>query len=188
MKISELLNPEAIIAEMQATDKPKALAELTDTLIACNLFLDRDKVIQMLQDREKLGSTGIGYGIAIPHGKIEDIPELILAFGRSRKGVEFESMDGYPVHLFFLLVAQKESTSTHLKTLVRISKLLKDSSARQKLLKAADQAGIYQTICDEETRILSDIPQPQPDSLGLISNMGWESVHIHPSSKLNSCL
>ena len=150
MKISELLNPEAIVAEMQATDKTGALAELTDSLDAYNLSLNRDKVIRVLWDREKLGSTGIGDGVAIPHGKLEGIPELILAFGRSHKGVEFESMDGNPAHLFFLLIAQEESVGIHLKTLARISKLLKDGSVRQKLLKAADRATIYKTICDGE--------------------------------------
>lgn len=150
MKISEMLNPEAIVAELQATDKPKALAELTDTLIACNPFLDRDRVIRVLQDREKLGSTGIGDGVAIPHGKLEGVPELILAFGRSSKGVEFESMDGNPAHLFFLLVAQEESVGIHLKALARMSKLLKDGSVRKKLLEATDQAAIYQAIRDED--------------------------------------
>lgn len=150
MKISELLNPEAIVAGLQATDKPKALVELTDALVACNPSLDRDKVIRVLQDREKLGSTGIGDGVAIPHGKLEGIPELMLAFGRSRKGVDFESMDGQPAHLFFLLVAPEESVGIHLKTLARISKLLKDGSVRQKLLEAVDQTAIYQAILDEE--------------------------------------
>jgi PTS system nitrogen regulatory IIA component len=150
MKISELLNPEAIVTELQATNKPDALAELADALVACNPSLPRAKVIGVLQDREKLGSTGIGDGVAIPHGKLEGLPGLMLAFGRSRKGVNFESMDGQPAHLFFLLIAPEESVGIHLKTLARISKLLKDSSVRQKLFEAADQTAIYQAILDEE--------------------------------------
>ncbi len=150
MKISELLNSESIVAELQATDKAKALAELTDALVVCNPSLDRDKVIRVLHNREKLGSTGIGDGVAIPHGKLEGVPELMLAFGRSRKGVDFETMDGQPAHLFFLLIAPEESVGIHLKTLARISKLLKDGSVRQKLLEAADQTAIYQAILDEE--------------------------------------
>ncbi len=150
MKISELLNPQAIVADLQAKDKNRALSELTDALIACDPSLDRDEVIDVLQEREKLGSTGIGDGVAIPHGKLAGIPELMLAFGRSRAGVDFESMDGQPAHLFFLLVAPEESVGVHLKTLARISKLLKDSAVRQKLQDAAGQDAIYQVILDAE--------------------------------------
>ncbi len=150
MKISELLNPQAIVVDLQAKDKNQALAELTDALIACEPSLNRNDVIEVLLEREKLGSTGIGEGVAIPHGKLGGIPELMLAFGRSRQGVNFESMDGQPAHLFFLLIAPEESVGVHLKTLARISKLLKDSSVRQKLLDAADQKAIYQVILDAE--------------------------------------
>ena len=150
MKISELLNPQAIVADLQAREKDSALSELTDALVACEESLDRDEVIAVLQEREKLGSTGIGDGVAIPHGKLAGIPELMLAFGKSAEGVDFESMDGQPAHLFFLLVAPEESVGVHLKTLARISKLLKDPAVRQKLLEAEDRETIYQVILDEE--------------------------------------
>lgn len=150
MKISELLNPQAIVADLQAREKDSALAELTDALVTCEASLDRDEVIEVLQEREKLGSTGIGDGVAIPHGKLAGIPELMLAFGKSAEGVDFESMDGQPAHLFFLLVAPEESVGVHLKTLARISKLLKDPAVRQKLLEAEDRETIYQVILDEE--------------------------------------
>ncbi len=150
MNISELLNPEAIIADLQAKDKNKALAELTDALVACEPSLNRDDVLAVLQEREQLGSTGIGDGVAIPHGKLAGIPDLKLVFGRSRDGVDFESMDGQPAHLFFLLIAPEESVGVHLKTLARISKLLKDSIVRRKLMDAADRQEIYQIIVDEE--------------------------------------
>ncbi len=150
MKISELLNPEAIVADLQAKDKEKALAELTDSLISCEPTLDRGAVIAVLREREKLGSTGIGDGVAIPHGKLAGISELKLVFGRSHTGVDFESMDGQPAHLFFLLIAPEESVGVHLKTLAKISKLLKDAVARKKLLDAPDQQAIYQVILDKE--------------------------------------
>lgn len=150
MKISELLNPEAVVADLQSRDKGKVLAELTDALLACDESLQREEVIQVLKERERLGSTGIGDGVAIPHGKLKGIPELMLAFGRSRTGVDFDSMDGKPAHLFFLLVAPEESVGVHLKTLARISKLLKDSAIRQKLLDADSQKDLYQIILDEE--------------------------------------
>jgi PTS system nitrogen regulatory IIA component len=150
MKISELLDPQAIVADIRAQDKNRVLAELTDALVACEPTLAREAVIEVLQEREKLGSTGIGDGVAIPHGKLGGIPELKLVFGRSRQGVDFESMDGQPAHLFFLLIAPEESIGVHLKTLARISKLLKDASVRQKLLNASDREAIYQVILDEE--------------------------------------
>ncbi len=150
MKISELLDPRAIVADLQARDKTKALAELTDALLTCEPSLDRDEVIAVLQEREKLGSTGIGDGVAIPHGKLAGIPELKLVFGRSKAGVDFESMDGQPAYLFFLLIAPEESVGVHLKTLAKISKLLKDSSVRKKLMEAPGQQEIYQVILDEE--------------------------------------
>ena len=152
MKISELLDPRAIVAELQAKDKIRALAELTDSLISCEPSLNRDDVIAVLQEREKLGSTGIGDGVAIPHGKLAGIPELKLVFGRSHTGVDFESMDGQPAYLFFLLIAPEESIGVHLKTLARISKLLKDATVRKKLMEASDQQAIYQVILDEEER------------------------------------
>lgn len=152
MKISELLDPQAIVADLQAKDKTNALAELTDSLIACESSLDRDNVIAVLQEREKLGSTGIGDGVAIPHGKLARIPELKLVFGRSHSGVDFESMDGQPAFLFFLLIAPEESVGVHLKTLAKISKLLKNAAVRKKLMDAPDQEAIYQVILDEEGR------------------------------------
>ncbi len=150
MKISELLDPKAIVAELQARDKASALAELTDALILCEPSLDRDEVIAVLQEREKLGSTGIGDGVAIPHGKLAGISELKLVFGRSHLGVDFESMDGQPAYLFFLLIAPEESVGVHLKTLARISKLLKDAAVRKELMDAPDQQAIYQVILDQE--------------------------------------
>lgn len=150
MKISELLDPAAIVVDLQAKDKSTALAELTDALIASEAALNRDDVLAVLREREKLGSTGIGDGVAIPHGKLAGIGDLKLVFGRSRGGVDFESMDGQPAYLFFLLIAPEESVGVHLKTLARISKLLKDSLIRKKLMDAESQQDIYQVIVDEE--------------------------------------
>ena len=150
MKISELLNPQAIVSDLKATSKDAALSELTDALIAVTPSLRRDEVLQVLHERERLGSTGIGDGVAIPHGKLKGMPALMLAFGRSSAGVDFESMDGQPAHLFFLLLAPEESVGVHLKALARISKLLKDVEVRQQILDAADSEQIYKLICERE--------------------------------------
>lgn len=150
MKISELLDPQAIISELNATDKKGVLAELTDTLVTLVPELEHDRVLEILNEREKLGSTGIGDGVAIPHGKIANLVALQLVFARSTKGVDFESMDGQLTQLFFLLIAPEGAVGVHLKTLARISKLLKDVNVRKQLLAAADAAAIYQIILDNE--------------------------------------
>jgi len=150
MKISELLNPQAIISELSATDKKGVLAELTETLVTLVPELDRSRVLDVLNEREKLGSTGIGDGVAIPHGKVANLPSLQLVFARSSTGVDFESMDGQLAQLFFLLIAPEGAVGVHLKTLARISKLLKDINVRKQLLAAADAAAIYQIILANE--------------------------------------
>jgi len=153
VKISELLAPEAVMPEMSATIKDDALVELTDALLASGCDLNREEVLRILQERENLGSTGIGDGVAIPHGKLKNLDQLVMSFGRSRSGVDFDSMDGKPAHLFFLLVAPEESVGIHLKTLARISKLLKDQEVRQQLLDAPDREAICAIIYAEESKI-----------------------------------
>ncbi|BCR05486.1 PTS fructose transporter subunit IIA [Desulfuromonas versatilis] len=153
MKIVDLLNPAAIVADLKAEGKNEVLAELTDAMRKAASSLDRDEVIQVLQERERLGSTGIGEGVAIPHGKLKDIDNLLISFGRSKAGVEFDSMDGKPAHLFFLLVAPEESVGVHLKTLARISKLLKNPAVRRRLMEAGDGQGIYDIIAEEEANL-----------------------------------
>jgi PTS system nitrogen regulatory IIA component len=107
-------------------------------------------MVKTLLDREKLGSTGIGDGIAIPHGKLADLDELIVSFGRSRQGVEFDSMDGKPANLFFLLLAPENTTGLHLKALAKISKMLKDSAFRKKLIEAKSKDELYVIIADKD--------------------------------------
>jgi PTS system nitrogen regulatory IIA component len=101
-------------------------------------------------EREQLGSTGIGEGIGIPHGKVKDLESLVLGFGLSRKGVDFESMDGLPTHIFFLLMTPENSTGLHLKLLARISRILKNEPFKQKLLHAVTRDEIYTIIKEEE--------------------------------------
>ena len=153
MKISELLDPAAIVAELQGTAKKEVLAELTDALLKTDAGLERDEVLKVLLERERLGSTGIGDGVAIPHGKLKDLDRLLISFGLSQEGVDFDSMDGKPTHLFFLLVAPEESVGVHLKTLARISKLLKSTAVRERLQSAADKAEIHRIIAEEEDQL-----------------------------------
>jgi PTS system nitrogen regulatory IIA component len=113
---------------------------------------DQDRVVEVLLEREKLGSTGIGDGIAIPHGKMGGIKELVASFGRSITGVNFESVDNKPTHLFFLLVAPENSAGVHLKALARISRLLKDPSFRNRLMEAGDRQDLFRTIIEADEK------------------------------------
>jgi PTS system nitrogen regulatory IIA component len=153
MKIVDLLDPAAIVADLKASDKMAALGELADAVLLVDSNLNRGEIMKVLQERERLGSTGIGEGVAIPHGKLKDIDKLLISFGRSTSGVEFDSMDGKPAKLFFLLLAPEQSVGIHLKTLARISKLLKSSAVRRRLLDAGDKEDIYRVIGEEEEKL-----------------------------------
>ncbi|HPR15219.1 MAG TPA: PTS sugar transporter subunit IIA, partial [Smithella sp.] len=107
-------------------------------------------IIDILKQRENLGSTGIGEGVAIPHGKISNLNDIVVAFGRSEKGIAYDSLDGKPVHLFFLLLAPENSAGQHLKILAKISKMLKDVYFRNKLIAAKSRDELYQIIIDQE--------------------------------------
>jgi len=149
MKILDNLNQKAIISKLHATDKNGVLNELSTALAEVSGG-NQEEMMRVLLDRERLGSTGIGGGIAIPHGKMNSLDSLLMAFGRSRKGVNFETMDGKPAHMFFLLLAPQDSTGGHLKMLARISQLLKDSVFKERLMNAVDQRELYAAFEEED--------------------------------------
>jgi nitrogen PTS system EIIA component len=153
MKILDALHKDAILSELKSLDKKGVLEELVAPVSQIS-GISHDHLVRVLMDRERLGSTGIGSGIGIPHGKLKDLESLILGFGLSKKGVDFESMDGSPTHIFFLLVTPENSTGVHLKLLARISKILKNETFREKLLKANDSDEIYSIIMEEEEKAL----------------------------------
>lgn len=153
MKISELLQPCAVNADLHGAGKIQILGELADAVLAVAPQLARDEVLQVLKERELLGSTGIGDGVAIPHGKLKELDRLLIAFGRHRNGVDFDSMDGQPAHLFFLLVAPEDAVGVHLKALARISKLLRSPEVRERLMAAADADAIVALIAAEEEKL-----------------------------------
>jgi PTS system nitrogen regulatory IIA component len=154
MKIMDFLSPEAISANLQATDKKGVIKELVGLLIKTKEIeeKDSDKVAKILLEREALGSTGIGLGIGIPHGKFSGVRRLIGACGISRKGVDFESLDGEPVYIFFLLLAPDDSAGPHLKALARVSRLLKDKYFRDTLKAAKDEKALVKIIKQEDQK------------------------------------
>ena len=150
MKILDILDKECIIPELRSKTKEEVLEELTGALLNCKANLDKEALVEVLLERERLGSTGIGDGIAIPHGKVQDLDELVLSFGRSTQGIEFDSMDGRPTHLFFLLIAPENSAGIHLRALAKISRLLKSSHFRQRLLEAETEGELFEVIQEED--------------------------------------
>jgi PTS system nitrogen regulatory IIA component len=150
MKLSDLIHEENVIPDLKARDKKGVLEELVDTLVEREPTVDKSALVKVLLERERLGSTGIGDGVAIPHGKFSGLNQPSIAFGKSRKGLDFESMDGEPTHLFFLLVAPEDSASVHLKALARIAKILKNSAFRKELMEVSGREEIYRKIIQND--------------------------------------
>ena len=149
MKICEVLDKEAILADLNARNKKGILEELV-VPVAEIAGVQQEDLVKVLLEREHLGSTGIGGGIGIPHGKMKDLESLVLGFGLSRQGVDFESLDGKPAHIFFLLITPENSTGLHLKLLARISRILKNEPFKDRLLNASDRDEILSIIKGED--------------------------------------
>ncbi len=152
MQIMDFLSKKAIITEIKSTKKEDVIRELVDALINASDIEKRcrNKLIEALMNREALGSTAIGQGIAIPHAKSECVNKLVAAFGLSKRGVDFDSLDGELAYIFFLLVAPQDSAGPHLKALARISRLLKDKYFRDSLRACADEKSIIKIISEED--------------------------------------
>jgi len=149
MKILDVLTPDAIIDDLKARNKKGVLEELV-VPVAEIAGVNQELLCKVLLERERLGSTGIGSGIGIPHGKLKNLDNLVLGFGLSRRGVDFESIDGLPTHIFFVLVTPENSTGMHLKLLARISRILKNEPFRQRLMTATGRDEIYAIIKEED--------------------------------------
>jgi PTS system nitrogen regulatory IIA component len=152
MKIAEFLSPQAVISDLAAKSKADVLTELSASLAKAQPSLRQERLAEVLREREKLGSTGIGEGVAIPHGKLTGLTGLCASFGVSRSGVDFDAIDGKPTHLFFALVAPENSAGIHLKALARISRLFKNPRFRQAILAARTAEEIYSLIAEEDAR------------------------------------
>jgi PTS system nitrogen regulatory IIA component len=152
MKFSDILSENNIIPELTARDKKGVLEELAQAICNHAPSVDKADLVRVLLEREKLGSTGIGEGVAIPHGKIHNLSQPMISFGRCKRGLDFDSMDAQPAYLFFLLVAPENSAGLHLKTLAKLAKVLKSRKFRKKLMEAKTREEIYEAIIktDEE--------------------------------------
>lgn len=153
MRLADFLKQEYIITDLKAREKRELLDEIVTDLASRNAKVNREKLLEHLLEREKLGSTGIGHGVAVPHAKLKGLDEIIVTFGRSKKGVDFNSMDDQPVYLFFMIVAPENSAAAHLKVLAGISNLLKNQEFRIRLMKAGGAAELYKFITEADERI-----------------------------------
>lgn len=153
MKINDILSIDTILAEIKANDKENVIEEFSEFLYQSKLIPDKAELVRLLLEREKLGSTGIGENVAIPHAKLKGLTNIVAAFGISKDGVEFDSLDQEPVNFIFLLIAPENATGTHLKALAKISRLLKDQEFKSNLLKASGKESIYQLILNEDSKL-----------------------------------
>jgi len=153
VKLADILRESSVIADIKGVTKKEILFEMVETLKNAKLIDDVDSVVDIIMEREKLGSTGIGDGVAIPHGKMKKLSTILCVAGRSKEGVNFDAVDRQPVHIFFLVLAPEDSASMHLKVLSRISKVLRDQSFRKKILKLADAHEIYTNIIEADDKL-----------------------------------
>ena len=151
MKIVDFLRPEAVSASLAGRTSAEVLAELCRP-VAATTGLEAGRLLQTLLDREKLGSTGVGEGVAIPHGKLPGLPGIVAAFGRAPEGIDFRAIDGRPARLFFALFAPESTAGAHLKALARVSRILRSPAFREAILAAPDAAAIFRLIEAEDGR------------------------------------
>jgi PTS system nitrogen regulatory IIA component len=152
MKIVDLIKRDMVVPALKATDKRGILEELAAYMSEHHARIDRGTLSHVLIEREQLASTAIGEGVAIPHGKLGAVGEIVACLGRAPGGVEFDSMDGQPTYLFFVLVAPESSTGAHLKALARISRVFKDPEFRRRLLAAGDAESMYHVVEEEDAK------------------------------------
>jgi fructose-specific phosphotransferase system IIA component len=151
MVLTQILEPQYVKVPLQGTDKESAITELVDLLDAGKLLTDKNDVLQAVLSRESTRSTGIGSGIAIPHGKCKGVKDLVMAIGISRQGIDFQSIDGKPVYIIVLLVSPIDRTGPHIQALARISRLMLDEDFKNKLQNSKSSRELYDLINDKET-------------------------------------
>jgi PTS system nitrogen regulatory IIA component len=152
MRITDILPEALVIPALQGQSKDEVLRELATHLANAHAEVDAQRLLEVLWERERLGSTAIGDGIAIPHGKLPGLKTVLAAFGRHEQGIDFQSLDGNPTKLFFLLVAPEDSVGLHLKALARVSRLLKEPAFRNQLMAVTDRHDLYETIRREDEK------------------------------------
>jgi nitrogen PTS system EIIA component len=150
MKICQYLTSDLIVPDLKALNKEGVLKELAGQIADHISHLNPGEILQVLMDRERLGSTGIGEGFAIPHGKLKTLEQMVIAFGRSYHGIPFDSLDGKAAYYFFVLIAPEDSAGLHLKALAKISRFLKNSAFKENLSRASDREALQKVIQEQD--------------------------------------
>lgn len=152
MKIVDYLTENDVMPVLTSSSTEGVIREMVLHMKDQGKIQKVDELVEILLERENLGSTGIGNGVAIPHGRLGGLDDIILVFGRSSEGIEFDAHDGQPVYLFFLLVAPEDSAGMHLKSLARISRIMKSPDCRRALIETPEGDGLYDVICREDEK------------------------------------
>ena len=153
MKIMDILVRDAVILDLGVRSKREVLGEMANALAKCEPQIEADRLLEVLLEREALQSTGIGEGVAIPHGKLVGLDRLVATFARSSEGIDFESIDGQPTHHFFLLVVPEHSGGQYLKALARISRFFRDAAFRQQLSEGESLEDVVRAIEEEDAKL-----------------------------------
>lgn len=153
MKIVDILSKDAVKVDLQARDKKSVIEEISELVVRSAGLTDKQGVVQVLMEREALGSTGIGLNVAIPHAKLQGVDSIIAALARSKEGIDFGSIDGQPVMLFFVLISGGNTAGTHLKALAKISRLLKNDETREALISCNCSVEMYEIVSREESKL-----------------------------------
>jgi len=148
MKLSKFCDENLVVFDLKAESKEAAIEELVDLAASSNMVKDRDSLLADVQEREELVTTGVGYGVAFPHAKTHSVKGIVIAFGRSAKGIDFDAMDHQPVRLFFLIAAPEDAIGAHLNVMARLSFLMKSADNRQ-MLEEATSPGDVLTLIDK---------------------------------------
>jgi PTS system nitrogen regulatory IIA component len=152
VKITDFLTVQTIIPALSSREKNSALEEMANWLVSYHRHLNKQTVLTVLLEREKISTTAIGEGVAIPHGKLPGVERVLGVFARSPQGVDFASLDGGPTHLFFVLIAPENAAADHLKALARISRLLKDEAFRRRLMEGQTSQELFNIIAEEDEK------------------------------------
>ncbi len=152
MKITDFLTVQTIIPALASREKNAALEEMANWLVSYHRHLNKQTVLTVLLEREKISTTAIGEGVAIPHCKLPGVERVLGVFARSPQGVDFASLDGGPTHLFFVLIAPENAAADHLKALARISRLLKDEAFRRRLMEGQTSQELFNVIAEEDEK------------------------------------
>lgn len=152
MKIANILELKTVVPHLRSTSKAEVIKELADNISSVYSNINKERLVEILLEREKLCSTAVDSGVAIPHAKISGVTDIIAGFGRSIEGIEFESIDRKETHFFITLIAPENATGSHIQLLARISKIFKNPELRSRLMKLESQEDIYEAITIEDEK------------------------------------